>query len=251
LEVTGSNILHKFTHASHFRNFEGKSPSDVIKGLADSYALKPEVEDFGASRDFLTEEGLSDYEYLLTTADAYGKHIFASGSALYVGNEISVRADEIVYEWGKSLVKFEGFQDISRLTSGVDCIGWDFLKNEPFTARASLPDIPVKIGGANDWTGVSKGGGGKFVETLINYSLKDADEAKQFAVGRLQGNSFLFGYAGGSGEGDYRLRPGMRVTIKMVGESFAGEYRAHAVKHSLNFQRGYTTGFILQRNMLP
>jgi hypothetical protein len=251
LEVTGSNILHKFIHASRFRNFEGKSPSDIIKGLADSYSLKSEVEDFGASSDFLTEEGQSDYEYLLKTANAYGKHVFANGSTLYVGSEISVRADEIVYEWGKSLVKFEGIQDISCLNSAVDYVGWDFLKNEPFIGHASLSDIPVKIGGSNDWTGVSKGGGGKFVETLTNYHLKDTDEAKQLALGRLQGNSFLFGYALGSGEGNYKLRPGMHVTVKMVGETFEGEYITQAATHNMNYHSGYTTDFILKRNMIP
>jgi phage protein D len=249
VEVTGANVLHKFARAARSRSFEGKPVSDIIKGLIDGYSLKAEVDDFGADHDFLSEDEQTDYEYILEAAGLYGKQVFATGNTVYVSDEITVRKDEIIYEWGKSLIQFEAAQDISSLVSEVDYIGWDSLKNESFTGSATLSDLKVKAGGSTDWTGISKGGSGKFIETRVTQRLKDIDDATQLALGALQKNSFLFGNAKGTGEGNYKLRPGMRVNIKMTGTRFEGEYIAHEVTHCFDFKNGYTTDFVLSRNM--
>jgi phage protein D len=248
-EVTGCNVLHKLAHGFQTRNYEEKSVSDIFKGMIESYGLKAEVEDFGSVQAFSAEDKQSDYEYILKNANAYGKQLFAAGNTVYVGSEISVRTDEIIYERGKSLIKFKGIQSIRKVLSGIDTIGWDYLKNESFVGHASLEDIPLKVGGSKNWTGVSKGGSGKFIETRINHYVKDVDDAKQLSTGMLQNNSFLFGSATGSGEGNYKLRPGMRIMIKMTGTSSEGEYIANEVTHRFDYQSGYTTEFSLRRNM--
>jgi hypothetical protein len=250
LEVTGCNVLHKLAHGFQTRNYEEKSLSEIIKGMIDGYGLKAAVEDFGGVQAFSSEDKQSDYEYILENANAYGKQVFAAGNTVYVGSEISVRTDEIIYERGKSLIKFKGIQSLHGVLSGIDTIGWNYLKNESFVGHASLGDIPLKVGGSKDWTGASKGGGGKFIETRINHCIKDVDDAKQFSIGILQNNSFRFSSATGSGEGNYKLRPGMRVMIKMTGTGSEGEYIANEVTHRFDYQDGYTTEFSLRRNMI-
>ncbi|MDR0320548.1 MAG: hypothetical protein LBI28_03525 [Treponema sp.] len=249
LEVSGSNALHKLHHGSHFRGYENKAPSEVIQGLLDSHSLKGEVDEFGTPREFHSEENQSDYEYLMEQAKAYGKQVYAYGTTVYVKDEVAVSNDEIIYEWGKSLKKFEAGQDISNLISGVDYIGWDHEKNESFTGKAGLEDLPVKIGGDSDWSKVSKGAGENYAEAQVDMNCKDTEEAKQLALGRLQQNSYGFYHAQGSGEGNYKLKAGMRVTIKMTGEGFEGEYMADTVTHKLDRQEGYSTHFSLKRNM--
>jgi phage protein D len=41
----------------------------------------------------------------------------------------------------------------------------------------------------------------------------------------------------------------MRVTVKAAGEAFEGEYVAEAVTHRFSLGGGYTTEFLLKRNM--
>jgi phage protein D len=251
LEVIGSSVLHKLEHGTRYRSYENKTPSEIIKGILDSYSLKGEVEEISASHEFESEENISDYDYLLEQAKAHGKQLYADGTTVYVKDEIAVRNDEIIYEWGKSLKSFDASQNVSGLLSGVEYIGWDSLKNESFTGSASLDDMPVKIGGEKDWSTVSKDGGGKCIETHIDTNCKDTDEAKKLATGRLQNNSYAFGYASGLVEGDYKLRPGMRVAIKAVGEAFEGEYIAETVTHRFDRRNGYSSKFTLKRNMIP
>jgi hypothetical protein len=249
LEISGCNVLHRLAHGFHNRGFEEKTPSEVLKGLIETYSLKSEIDDFGTAQAFTAVDGKTDFDFILKTAGIYGKDVFAASDTVYVGSEISVRTDEIIFEWGKNLINFEAEKNIKGLVSGFDFIGWDYLKNESFISHAALSDVPVKIGGSNDWTSISKGGDGKFIGSKISLVQKDADDAKQAAVGLLQKNSFLFGSAQGSAEGNYKLRPGMRVTIKAVGAAFEGEYIADMVIHRFDYKQGYITDFILKRNM--
>lgn len=249
LEVCGSNVLYKLDRASHYRSFEGKAPSEVIKGLIDTYSLKAEVEDFGVSKLSQSEENLTDYEYLIEQAEAYGKQVYASGSTIYVKNEITISTDEVIFEWGKSLVSFKATQNTRGLMTGVDYVGWDDLKKESFAGKAELSDIPVKVGGSKYWNEIYKSSSGNLRSTEIDLNSEDSEEAKQLAIGMLQNNSYTFCHAHGIGEGNYRLRPGMRVMLKMVGEMNEGEYLAEVVTHRFDHRNGYTVEFDLKRNM--
>jgi phage protein D len=251
LEVTGHNILNRLNRGIHYRTFEEKAVSEILKGLIDSYSLQSEVEDFGSSHAFTSQEGETDYHFIAKCAEAYGKNFFAAGNKVFIGDEISVRSDEIIYELGKSLIKFEATLNTGNQLSSVDCIGWDSQKGESFIGTARLSDIPLTAGGSKKWTDISKSGNEKSIEDQVGLNLKDADEAKQLALGALQKRSFELYTAEGTGEGNYKLRPGMRVTIKTVGKKFEGEYIAFVVKHIFDHTAGYITQFKLGRNMVP
>jgi phage protein D len=64
---------------------------------------------------------------------------------------------------------------------------------------------------------------------------KTNNNAKERAKGILQKYSFFFSRARGKTEGNYRIRPGMRVTLKMIGSKFDGEYIAEEVLHKFNY----------------
>ncbi len=251
LEVTGCNALHRLSHGARYRNFEEKTPGAMIKEIVDSYSLKAEVDDFGPTHPFYSQQGVTDLDFVLRLAESYGKEVYAQGDTVYVADEITVNTDEVIFEWGKSLVSFEAEEDLTRLVSDATSVGWDGMKNESFSGQAKVADLAVKIGGSNDWTGVSKGGGGKWMASSVEGALLDADDAKATALGFLQKNSFLFGRARGTAEGNHKFLPGMRATIKMAGEAFSGEYVADSVSHLFDHRNGFRTDFSLKRNMSP
>lgn len=49
-------------------------------------------------------------------------------------------------------------------------------------------------------------------------------------------------------EGNRHIFPGMRVTVKYVGESFSGEYIAERVVHEASVSGGFTTEVYMRRN---
>lgn len=251
LEVYGSCALHRLDHGPHWRSYEEKKPDEIAKALIDGYSLKSKIDTFGTAKPFASQQGQSDWEYLACLAEAHGLDVYCYGDTVYVGKNVAAKSDEVIFEWGKSLVSFEGEEDLRSLVSGATVIGWDPQKNESFSSTAKVADSAVKVGGSKDWTKVSKGGGGMWEAAFVDHAAADADEAKALAAGYLQKNSMRFSRARGTGEGNYKLKAGMRVTVKMVGEAFSGEYVADAVTHVFDWRKGYQTEFSLKRNMSP
>ena len=249
VEVRGCNALYKLKHGIHFISYENKSCSDVIKDIIENYSLSAETDSFGANLTFESAEGLSDYDFLMRAAERYGKDVYAYGNKIYVKDSIEVRSDEVIFEWGKSLISFFPLKDISELYSECNSIGWDSIKCEGFNGAAKISDIPKKVGGSDDWTSCSKGGNGQWIDNIIDTSLVHEEDAKNVALGRLQHNSYKFMTARGKAEGTYKLLPGMTVSIKYVGDSFSGEYITDSVLHEFSNITGYTTSFTLKRNM--
>jgi phage protein D len=248
-EVSGCNVLHQLNHGEHNISFENMTPSKIIKGIIEKYSLNAKIDEFGIESAFTTQDGCSDYKYLTRTANLYGKDFFADKDTIYVSNEINIRNDEIILEWGKSLISFEASLNMKNLLSAYDFAGWNPLKNESFTSGAAISDLPIKIGGSKDWKAISKGGNERYKGFVSDLRLHDADEAKQRAIGLLQKNSFYFGSAFAKTEGNYKIHPGMRINVKMVGEKFEGEYIAEQVIHRFDYSNGYTTSIVLKRNM--
>ncbi|MCL2381509.1 MAG: peptidoglycan DD-metalloendopeptidase family protein [Treponema sp.] len=250
LEVSGSNVLNRLSHGTHYRSYENKKPSEVIRGLLEAHSLQGEVEDFGSMNPYQLKEVQSDYQCLLKLARKYGKEVYASGRTVYVRNEITARKDELIYELGKTLKSFDAGMNIKGLITRVEYHGWDYLRGENYSGKVELQDLPVKVGGNREWEPKSLGQKSP-VETLIDHNSPDSEDARQQAIGLLQENSYQLYQAQGSVEGNYKIRPGMRTVMKMVGESFEGEYIIKSVEHQFDSGSGYRTSFRLKRNMMP
>lgn len=113
----------------------------------------------------------------------------------------------------------------------------------------SLVEVPVKVGGGRSWEDNSKAAGGRWHSTIMEESLRDREEAVVLAKAYLQNLSMQYQTAECKCEGDQRIFPGMRVTVKYVGESYSGEYIANHVIHEFSVYGGYTTTVYLKRNM--
>ena len=77
----------------------------------------------------------------------------------------------------------------------------------------------------------------------------DSEDAKQRAEGYLQNRSMEYQTGEGKCEGNWRLVPGTRVTVKYVGEAFSGEYIAERVVHEVSVNGPFTTEVYVKRNM--
>jgi len=71
------------------------------------------MDTFGGKHDFSAEFGMTDYDYIMYMASLYGKEVYAFGSKIYVKNEVTVSKDEIIYEWGKSLISFGSTENVN------------------------------------------------------------------------------------------------------------------------------------------
>ena len=246
--VICSSFLHRLKNSYKPASFESKRLSDILKGIVDSYSLKSDIEDFGARKEYQVKLGATDLDYLLESAKKYGKTAYCYGSTVYVKDEVTVRDDDIILEWGKTLIKFSGREQLKGLLSGCSFTGWNENVCEAISGSASLKDLPVKIGGSKSWEDNSNGAGGKWQSVFWGDTVYDNDDAKALAIGKLVESSFRYQTGVAKCEGDYRIHPGMRVNIKYVGRKFSGEYIADRVEHDLSVGEAFVTTVHLKRN---
>ncbi len=154
----------------------------------------------------------------------------------------------MVPEWGKSLISARTKTDLAAQLSAVTATGWDMKKCGGFTATATMKDLPLKIGGEYSWEDNAKGYDFHKVEQLCSGSFTDEKDAMEVARSVLLGRSLQFQSCDARTEGDSRIRPGNRLTVKYLGKQSDGEYLVYSVEHSFSVQDGYFTTCHLRRN---
>jgi phage protein D len=247
--VKALSCLQRLNHGLHSRVFENKSPSQAVSDILSRYGLQADCDSFGVQKEYRQAPEQTDMELALSLAGQYGKDVYAFAGKAYVKETMSHKKDEIVYEWGKSLIDFTAAENIKSLPGGVQVIGWDAMKAEAFSAKKELDDVGQKVGGGSGWTKIAKSGA-QWVHNVYDMDAADGKEAEELALGKLRGLGFRYLRAEGCGEGNSKLSAGMEVTVKYVGDAHSGDYIAETVTHDFSLDGGYITGFRLKRNML-
>ena len=154
----------------------------------------------------------------------------------------------MVLEWGKSLISARTRTDLAAQLSAVTATGWDMKKCTGFTAMATMKDVPLKIGGEYSWEDNAKCYDPHKVEQLCSGSFTDGNDAMEVARSVLLGRSMQFQSCDARTEGNSRIRPGNRLTVKYLGKHSDGEYLVWSVEHDFSVQDGYFTTCHLKRN---
>ena len=112
----------------------------------------------------------------------------------------------------------------------------------------TMKDVPLKIGGEYSWEDNAKGYDPHKIEQLSSSSFTDEKDAMEVARSVLLGRSLQFQSCEAQTEGNCRIKPGNRLTVKYLGRQSDGEYLVYSVEHSLSVQDGYFTTCHLKRN---
>ena len=249
--ITASSFLWRLDRGEHTRVFTNQTPSQAVKEILSRYDLQSDCDKFGACKGHW-EGGMniSDLDLVLGLAKRFGKDVCTFGDKVYVKEQMTHLKDEIIYEWGKSLISFDVKESIEEQVSKIHMFGWNHLMKKEFRTEVNAGDIEQKTGGRNPWTKVSKGGSGFWVDYHYCAEASDSEEAKELALALMRENSFKYMRAEGSGEGNCKLSAGVLVTVKYVGTTFSGDYIAECVVHRFSLDDGYITDFYLKRNMV-
>ena len=86
------------------------------------------------------------------------------------------------------------------------------------------------------------------IEQLCSGSFTDEKDALEVARSVLLGRSMQFQSCEAKTEGNCRIRPGNRLTVKYLGKHSDGEYLVWSVEHDFSVQDGYFTTCHLRRN---
>ena len=199
-------------------------------------------------RNYIEHASYTDYGYIMYLAGKYGKTVYCQGNTVHVKTEITPTDDDVVLERGKTIISARTKTDLAAQLSAVTATGWNMRKCSGFTATATMKDVPLKIGGEYCWEDNAKGYDSHKVWQLSSSSFTDEKDAMEVARSVLLGRSLQFQSCEAKTEGNCRIRPGNRLTVKYLGKHSDGEYLVYSVEHSLSAQYGYFTTCHLKRN---
>ena len=248
MEVKMHSKLHRLNKGTRCASFEHKTPAGIIRDIVQGYNLNADVEDFGPEYSYIEQSSYTDHGYILYLAGKYGKTVYCHGNTVHVKTEIAPTDDDVVLEWGKTIISARTKTDLAAQLSAVTATGWDMRKCSGFTATATMKNVPLKIGGEYCWEDNAKGYDSHKVWQLSSSSFTDGKDAMEVARSVLLGRSLQFQSCEAKTEGNSRIRPGNRLTVKYLGRHSDGEYLVQSVEHSLCVQEGYFTTCHLKRN---
>jgi len=248
LVVKGHNHLHRLARAKKTRSFSEKTDSEIVKQIADDAGLQSEIDDVGASHLFTAQRNQTDYDYIMNMAKKFNCKVWAKEEKLFFKKLEENSGEDVVVEWGKTLVEFYPVLDSTQLITAVEVRGWDKDKIEVITGQATLDDIELKIGGDKIGSNDVKDNFKEEKMIYIDENIVDKDGADKIALDMITDNSLKYITATGRCEGNNKIRSGMIIQVNEVGSRFTGKYYVNSVKHVLSPELGYSTFFELSRN---
>ena len=248
MEVQIETKLHRLDKGIRAKAFESKTTAQIIKEIITNHNLKAEVEEFGPKHNYTEQRNITDYDYITQLACKYGKAVWCQGNTVYVKTEITPSDDDVILEWGKSIISARAKTSMTKQLSAATCTGWSIMDCRGFAATATMKDIPLKIGGEYSWEDNSKGYDPKKIEQITTEEIIDEEDAAAVAKAYIQNRSFKFQSCDIKTQGNYHIKPGNRLTVKYIGKQSDGEYLIESVEHTLDIQEGFITRCHLIRN---
>ena len=248
MEVQIETKLHRLDKGIRTKAFESKTTAQIIKEIITNHNLKAEVEEFGPKHNYTEQRNITDYDYITQLACKYGKAVWCQGNTVYVKTEITPSDDDVILEWGKSIISARAKTSMTKQLSAATCTGWSIMDCRGFAATATMKDIPLKIGGEYSWEDNSKGYDPKKIEQITTEEIIDEEDAAAVAKAYIQNRSFKFQSCDIKTQGNYHIKPGNRLTVKYIGKQSDGEYLIESVEHTLDMQEGFITKCHLIRN---
>jgi phage protein D len=217
--------------------------SDVVTTIAGRAGLRAQADATATVHPYLSQNGLTDWEFLQMMADEVGFDVWTEGRTLHFAAAARASAPVAELERGKNLVH------LTVVASGggehakqVQVRGWD-----PATQRAvvsesaanATPGAQVGIGAPSQVRGSFDNG--KVV--LTRTPVRTANQADKLA--KAAAESMASGYleVTGAASGDPRLKARAAVKVTKAGTRFSGTYVLTEVRHIWETEAGYRTEF--------
>ncbi len=235
--VSGFNPIHRLARFKRNRAFSDTKVSDIIKNIADESSLSADVENLQYELPFFIQSGKSDYETLLDLAERYDCFFSVKDSKLSFKRLPPNKAEDVVIEYGKTLLEFCPAVETRKLFSEIEVLAWDPAKHETVSAASKHADIHAQGGKAVH----DRFGGAKAV--IVDPFLMDKKNADRLAADILARNNRDYITGEGSTYGNTAILAGSVIKAEGLGSKYSGKYFIVSATHRIRPLVGYKTDF--------
>lgn len=213
------------------------SDSEVIEQLLAAANVAATVAATAHRHAQLVQHDVSDWDFLVTRAEANGLAVFTRSDGISVRRPSISGAATAELAYGHNLLAYEAESDARQQLLAVHTLSWDPADQALRDDDTSAPDFAYA--GNADPDDLARGAGAERVD--LRHTALDSAEAQALADAHwLRARAKLV-----SGRASCtvqpQVQPGDVVDIQGVGARFGGEVLVTAVRHELDGVRGFVT----------
>lgn len=235
------------------RVFEDMSDADVFEQIAGEHGLQPEIDVEGPVHTLLAQVNQSDLAFIRERARWLDAEVWLDDRTLHVQPRTrrapNGGGDELVLEMDRGLLEFSVSADLARQHTSVVISGWDVLAKDRISIEAEESVLSNELNGDKSGASILDVAFGKRVDRLVHHVPLTSAEAQGLAEASFRAQARRFVSGAGTARGDARLRVGVRVTLRGLGDLFDGSYYISESKHlfARHVDGGYTTELVVER----
>jgi Rhs element Vgr protein len=205
--------------------------SDIMEEIGGKYDLELDIESTDYSHKELIQYQSSDWDFMMTRAQANGKVCILDSGSLSIAAPNLTEAEIETVAFGSTLLAFDSEIDARNQFGTITSYGWNPSEQEIVEAEASDPGVSLNgnldAKGLADVIGLENlelKHGGNYNSTLLQ-SWSDAKALFQ-QLSRTRGRIKFQGIA--------KAKPGTIIKLEGVGDRFNGPVYISAVRHAVS-----------------
>lgn len=255
-EVRGYDHAHRLFRGRRVAAYPNMTIADVVRKVTRRAEIPAgkidDVRGFGGRPNTqLSQDNVSDWEFLTRLADAVGAQIAVRDGKLNFelpekpsgapSTSTKATADPLVLEAHGTLVSLRASVTAAEQVPEVRATGWDYENKKAITATATPKTAGTDVPGVDPVELAGKFAGPPFLDAASPRRAQGEADATAKALADKLGSACT--ELDGVAKGNPKLRAGTAVTLAGVGRPFAGKYTLTSTRHLFNAEVGYTTEF--------
>ncbi|MEM8488352.1 MAG: type VI secretion system tip protein VgrG [Bacteroidota bacterium] len=230
LQLTCQDKSTRLTAGRKSACFLNRRDSDVMAELIKDAGLKADVEATAHIHTELVQYYASDWDFILTRAQANGLVVIVNDGTVTVGKPSTDEKGVVALTYGDSLLDAALEIDAALQLPEVQASAWDVKTQKMVTGHSKEPGLkgPGNLSGKK----LSKVVGQKVYELRSDGAIP-AGELKTWADAELRWSRLAKVQGTVSFLGEAKVLPGKLITLEGLGNRFNGDVYVSAVRHTL------------------
>jgi len=234
LRVRAYDVLHRLRKRQPVRLHVEVGADDLARELVADVGLTVEAQATAPTWPRLIQHGQSDFELVRELAERSGLYLTVRDDVLHLVT-LEGLGDPVELTLGQNLHEARIEVNGDRAARSVRALGWDPLRAEQYEATGS----GARSGGSVTAEADPGALGGSPERTIVDALALDATHASGLAQADLDGRTGDEVTVSAVCDGDTRLRPAARISLKNVDAPVAGTYVVTEAVHTMDPETGF------------
>lgn len=242
--VLAEDALFAARRVRRRRSFEGRTPADLIRQVAQDHGLRADVDGLDAPASDWAQINETDLAFLRRVLGRCDGDVQVVGETLQAGPRAARRRTELALSWPGDLVSVRITADLADQVAETTVAGFDPAAGRAVSSTATEGEFGPGAGRRAD--AVLRRKFDAFAERHGAEGPMTEAEARARARALHGARARGFVIADGTAQGDPELRVGSWLSLSGVNPMFAGVYAVTSATHRFDLTDGYLTDFIAE-----